>query len=259
MRPCGWRAVTRRAGNYEPHVEVYQPPYLFQSNGSLATRPTITSAPATISYGNNFTVQTPNAANIARRQCWFAMDRSRTHSAWTSAWLECHSPAGLGFANCHCAAQWQYRAAWLLHAVPAEHRGCAVGFDIRANRYQLESRAHGEFYLASFRNHQWWNRSLHRGYRFSKWSNGSFWRHSSNWRDGGEQHHDYGNNSGSRGRSYQRGEVTNTDGQSGDLSGGYTYTSALGGGIRLHTVSIRTQQFTGFQPDPRQPLILLRK
>ena len=52
-------------GSYEPHVEVYQPPYLFQSDGSLATRPTITNAPASISYGNPFTVKTPDAASIS--------------------------------------------------------------------------------------------------------------------------------------------------------------------------------------------------
>ncbi len=52
-------------GTYETHMEIYQPPYLFQSNGSLATRPTISSAPTTISYGNPFTVQTPDAANIS--------------------------------------------------------------------------------------------------------------------------------------------------------------------------------------------------
>ncbi len=52
-------------GSYESHVEVYQPAYLFQSNGSLATRPTISSAPGNIGYGNSFTVQTPDAANIS--------------------------------------------------------------------------------------------------------------------------------------------------------------------------------------------------
>lgn len=52
-------------GTYETHVEVYSPPYLFNSNGSLATRPTITSiTPGVIGYGANFTVQTPDAANI---------------------------------------------------------------------------------------------------------------------------------------------------------------------------------------------------
>ena len=52
-------------GTYVPQMEIYQPPYLFNSSGGLATRPTITSAPASISYGNNFTVQTPDAATIA--------------------------------------------------------------------------------------------------------------------------------------------------------------------------------------------------
>ncbi|MGH9545877.1 MAG: galactose oxidase-like domain-containing protein, partial [Terriglobales bacterium] len=52
-------------GSYEPHVEIYKPAYLYQSNGSLATRPTISSAPASISYGNPFTVSTPDAASIA--------------------------------------------------------------------------------------------------------------------------------------------------------------------------------------------------
>ena len=52
-------------GNYEPHMEIYQPAYLFNSNGTLATRPTITSAPASIAYGVPFTVQTPNASSIS--------------------------------------------------------------------------------------------------------------------------------------------------------------------------------------------------
>jgi hypothetical protein len=54
-------------GSYEQRMEIYQPPYLFTSanNGTgLATRPTISSAPASISYGNGFTVQTPDATNI---------------------------------------------------------------------------------------------------------------------------------------------------------------------------------------------------
>ena len=53
-------------GTYEPHMEIYSPAYLFNSNGSLATRPTIASVtPGVIGYGNNFQIQTPNAANIA--------------------------------------------------------------------------------------------------------------------------------------------------------------------------------------------------
>jgi hypothetical protein len=41
-------------------AEFFAPPYLFKG-----PRPTITAAPSQISYGQNFTVQTPDAARIA--------------------------------------------------------------------------------------------------------------------------------------------------------------------------------------------------
>jgi hypothetical protein len=46
-------------GNGYPETEVYSPPCLFKG-----TRPTITSAPVSMKYGQSFTVQTPNAAAI---------------------------------------------------------------------------------------------------------------------------------------------------------------------------------------------------
>jgi hypothetical protein len=52
-------------GSYENHVEIYSPPYLFKADGSLATRPTISSVtPGVIGYGASFQVQTPDASNI---------------------------------------------------------------------------------------------------------------------------------------------------------------------------------------------------
>ena len=55
-------------GEYEPHMEIYTPAYLFTTNASgaviSATRPTITSVPAEIGYGATFAIQTPNAASI---------------------------------------------------------------------------------------------------------------------------------------------------------------------------------------------------
>jgi hypothetical protein len=52
-------------GSYEPHMEIYSPPYLFNLNG-LAVRPTITGVPAgPIGYGTTFRVSTPIAAEIA--------------------------------------------------------------------------------------------------------------------------------------------------------------------------------------------------
>lgn len=53
-------------GTYEPHMEIYSPAYLFNPDGSLATRPTISSVtPGVIGYGNTFQIQTPDAANIS--------------------------------------------------------------------------------------------------------------------------------------------------------------------------------------------------
>ena len=56
-------------GTYEPHMEIYKPAYLFTRDGSNnvvpATRPTITSAPSTVSWNTQFTVFYPDAANIA--------------------------------------------------------------------------------------------------------------------------------------------------------------------------------------------------
>jgi hypothetical protein len=56
----------RNAGGAQPatdqlSAEIYSPPYLFRG-----PRPTITSAPATVSYGQVFSVQTPDASSIAK-------------------------------------------------------------------------------------------------------------------------------------------------------------------------------------------------
>ena len=52
--------------NAELSAQVFYPPYLFNSDGSPAARPSITSAPARISYGQSFTIQTANAQSITR-------------------------------------------------------------------------------------------------------------------------------------------------------------------------------------------------
>jgi hypothetical protein len=45
----------------QPSAEIYSPPYLFQG-----PQPTITSAPASVTYGQTFFVQTPDAENITQ-------------------------------------------------------------------------------------------------------------------------------------------------------------------------------------------------
>ncbi len=52
-------------GTYDSSMEIYSPPYLFNPDGSLATRPAITTVTPVIGYGTSFQVQTPDAANIA--------------------------------------------------------------------------------------------------------------------------------------------------------------------------------------------------
>ena len=56
-------------GTYEQRMEIYQPAYLFTTDGSgnviPAPRPTISASPASINYGGSFTVDTPDATNIS--------------------------------------------------------------------------------------------------------------------------------------------------------------------------------------------------
>jgi hypothetical protein len=52
--------------NSEFSAQLFNPPYLFNADGTPAARPSIGSAPSTLSYGQSFTVQTPDASSIAR-------------------------------------------------------------------------------------------------------------------------------------------------------------------------------------------------
>jgi hypothetical protein len=69
LLPDGTVALTGgnpEQGVFENHIEIYQPSYLFNADGSLATRPTIgANAPALISYDGSFNVPTPDASSIA--------------------------------------------------------------------------------------------------------------------------------------------------------------------------------------------------
>jgi hypothetical protein len=47
-------------------AEIFSPPYLFNADGTLATRPTITGAPTLVSYGQSFAVQTPAPASVSK-------------------------------------------------------------------------------------------------------------------------------------------------------------------------------------------------
>jgi Domain of unknown function (DUF1929) len=52
-------------GEYEPHVEIYSPPYLFKPDGSRAARPAIgSSTTSTIHYGASFDIHTRYPAAV---------------------------------------------------------------------------------------------------------------------------------------------------------------------------------------------------
>jgi hypothetical protein len=52
----GPAAVPGQPATFEHHMEIYQPAYLFNADGGLATRPVISSAPTDMAAGNSYTV-----------------------------------------------------------------------------------------------------------------------------------------------------------------------------------------------------------
>lgn len=58
--------------------EIFTPPYLFNADGTLATRPTITVAPSSVSYNQGFTVQL-SAPTTVGKVTWISLG-SVTHS-----------------------------------------------------------------------------------------------------------------------------------------------------------------------------------
>ena len=68
LLPDGTVALTGgnpQQGVFEDHIEIYQPSYLFNSDGSRNPAVIGAGAPASVTYGQPFTVPTPDAANIA--------------------------------------------------------------------------------------------------------------------------------------------------------------------------------------------------
>ncbi len=59
-------------------AEIFSPPYLFNVDGTLAARPSISDAPVSVGYGQAFTVATPDASSIAK-VTWIRIS-SVTHS-----------------------------------------------------------------------------------------------------------------------------------------------------------------------------------
>ncbi len=124
-------------GVFENHIEIYQPSYLFNSDGSAATRPIIgAGTPGSISYGQSFTVPTPDAANIASVVLMKA--GSVTHSFDMDqryVGLTLRSRTGCGeFEHAYGdrPAGFEHRSSRLLHAFPGEQGWHAVDCELGA-------------------------------------------------------------------------------------------------------------------------------
>jgi galactose oxidase len=52
--------------NSQRNAQLFSPPYLFNPDGSLAARPSLSAVPKRVSYGQSFTVSTSNPSAIAR-------------------------------------------------------------------------------------------------------------------------------------------------------------------------------------------------
>jgi hypothetical protein len=78
------------SGSLEQTGEIFSPPYLFKG-----ARPTISSAPGTLGYGQGFSITTPNAASI--RQVALVKAGSVTHSNnFDQRYVDCAFSAGSG-------------------------------------------------------------------------------------------------------------------------------------------------------------------
>lgn len=64
------------------NAEIYTPAYLYAADGSLAVRPTVTSAPDVVELGDTIFVATPDAANIAKA-LWIVPSAVTHAQNWT--------------------------------------------------------------------------------------------------------------------------------------------------------------------------------
>ena len=108
--------------NSELSAQVFSPPYLFNPDGSLAARPTIASAPTTVSYGGSISVESPEAATVARGT--LIRLGSATHSFNMSQVIYplSFSAAGTTLTGSTPAGP-EARAARPVHAVSPERQG----------------------------------------------------------------------------------------------------------------------------------------
>ena len=112
----------------ERNAELYSPPYLFKG-----PRPTIADAPSLVGYGTSFTVETPEAAEIAK----VSLIRlgSVTHSFdMNQRFLSLPFTPASAVSTCHGADERESGTAGSLHALPGERERRALRGQDREGR-----------------------------------------------------------------------------------------------------------------------------
>ena len=125
---------------WEPHMEIYKPPYLFTSSGAPAARPTIGTMPAVIGYGQSFTVNTAQASSIS--QVILMRPGSNTHAFDAEQRLiQMQFTKGSGTLTVVLAHEPGRCPGRLLHAVHHQRAGCAVGGEVPPARAEPDEHA----------------------------------------------------------------------------------------------------------------------
>jgi hypothetical protein len=115
-------------------LQIFSPPYLFNADGTLAPRPSVTSAPSRLTYGQSFTVQTPSAASVTRGTLIRLSSVTHAFNQSQLIYPLAFSPSGSGAvtatapANANLAPPGPYML-FLLNAkgVPSQARMISVG------------------------------------------------------------------------------------------------------------------------------------
>ena len=116
------------------NAEIYYPPYLFDTTGARAARPSIVSAPDTVMPGDRFQVGYSGAGSVSRVS--FIKTGSTTHSYnMDQRFLQLPFTANGNAARRAAAVARRRCAAGLLHAVRAQRAGRAVGRAHGARRH----------------------------------------------------------------------------------------------------------------------------
>ena len=113
-------------------AEVFTPPYLFDSDGTLAARPAYALSSTSLEYNQVVTLQTSAAATIRKVSPGPAVRsdaRSEPESAVHNAQLHCR--VGWSESGPHDPRQRKAGPPWPVHAVHPERRGGAVGREDR--------------------------------------------------------------------------------------------------------------------------------